>query len=200
MVYKKTGGRSVITQPVGMPDLSGFFDSANQLAKVSQLASGIGLDIRKREYNDAIRDAEIDGSTAGAVYVDGKLQPLVNFDYEKASGFVPDDRKKILDQYKKSAIRTYASAASVDIDLAADNALLDNPTDPNAIRGSLEGYLEGIEDLDPRLKSSLTAKATQSFGIAENRAFAAQQKEVKANTIAVNSKAYKNLTVEKSKL
>ena len=68
MAYKKTGGRSVTVQPTGMPDLSGFFESARQLEQVGNLASSIGTDIRKREYNDLLRQAEIDGETAGAVY------------------------------------------------------------------------------------------------------------------------------------
>ena len=68
MAYKKTGGRSVTVQPTGMPDLSGFFDAARQMQEIGNVANSIGTDIRRRKYNDLLRQAEVDGSTAGAVF------------------------------------------------------------------------------------------------------------------------------------
>jgi len=206
MAYKKTGGRSVAVQPTGMPDLSGFFESARQLEQVGNLASSIGTDIRKREYNDLLREAEIDGETAGAVYKKDKngqmvLQPLVNFDYGKATQtYSESDQKNIINAYKKSATRTYVSAASNDISLAAQNALDQNPDDPSGIRGALEGYLDGLSELDPQIRAALTPKAVQAFGIAENRALALQQKNVRQNSIYQNETAYKFLSEEKGKL
>ena len=206
MAYKKTGGRSVTVQPTGMPDLSGFFESARQLEQVGNIASSIGTDIRKREYNDLLRQAEIDGETSGAVYKKDKngqmtLQPLVNFDYGKATQtYNSSDQKAILDAYRKSATRTYVSAASNDISLAAQNALDQNPDDPNGIRGALEGYLDGLSELDPQIRSALTPKAVQAFGIVENRALALQQKNIKENSIYQNETAYKFLSEEKGKL
>jgi len=206
MAYKKTGGRSVTVQPTGMPDLSGFFDAARQMQEIGNVANSIGTDIRRREYNDLLRQAEVDGSTAGAVYKKDKngqmvLQPLVNFDYEKATQLYNEgDQKTILDAYRKSATRTYVSAASNDIDLAAENALDQNPDDPNGIRGALGGYLDGLSELDPQLRAALTPKAVQAFGVAENRAFALQQKNAKENAIYQNSSAYQALSVEKGKI
>lgn len=206
MAYQKTGGRSVTVQPTGMPDLSGFFEAARQMQEVGNLANSIGTDIRKREYNDLIRQAEIDGSTAGAVYKKDKngkmvLQPLVNFDYEKATQtYGKGDQQAVLDAYRKAAVRTYVSAASNDIDTAAQAALDKNPDDPNAIRGGLEGYLEGISDLDPQIRAALTPKAVQSFTVAENRALALQQKNAREDAIYQNSAAFQALSVEKGKL
>ena len=201
MAFKKTGGRTSFVQPTGMPDLSGFFDSARTMQEIGNLTNSIGTDIRKREYNDLIRQAEIDGSTAGAVFKDGKLQPLVNFDYAKATEtYSSSDQKNVLDAYRKSAIRTYVSAASNDIDLAAQTALDNNANDPDGVRGSFSGFIEGLEDLDPQIKSALMPKAVKAFGVAENRALAQQQKEAKEDSIYQNGQAFQALSVEKGKL
>ena len=206
MAYQKTGGRSVTVQPTGMPDLSGFFESARQMQEIGNLASSIGTDIRKREYNDLLRQAEIDGATSGAVYKKDKngkmvLQPLVNFDYEKATQTYSDvDQKTILEAYRKSAIRTYVSAAENDISSAAQNALDNNPNDPNGVRGAFDGFQESLLDLDPQVRAALMPKAVQLFGIAENRALAKQQQEAKENAIYQNSAAYQSKSVEKGKL
>ena len=201
MAFKKTGGRTSFVQPTGMPDLSGFFDSARTMQEIGNLTNSIGTDIRKREYNDLIRQAEIDGSTAGAVFKDGKLQPLVNFDYAKATEtYSSGDQKNVLDAYRKSAIRTYVSAASNDIDLAAQTALDNNGNDPDGVRGSFSGFIEGLEDLDPQIKSALMPKAVKAFGVAENRALAQQQKEAKDDSIFQNGEAFQALSVEKGKL
>lgn len=201
MAFKKTGGRASFVQPTGMPDLSGFFDSAKTMQEIGNLSNSIGTDIRKREYNDLIRQAEIDGSTAGAVFKDGKLQPLVNFDYAKATEtYSSGDQKNVLDAYRKSAIRTYVSAASNDIDLAAQTALDNNANDPDGVRGSFSGFIEGLEDLDPQIKAALMPKAVKSFGVAENRALAQQQKEAKEDSIYQNGEAFQALSVEKGKL
>ena len=61
MAFKKTSGQRVFAQPTGIPNLSGFKQAAAAYDQLAQTAMSIGTDIRKREYNDAIRQAEIDG-------------------------------------------------------------------------------------------------------------------------------------------
>lgn len=201
MAFQKTKGRGVFVKPVGMPDLSGFRAAAQSYQQVAQVATSIGTDIRKREYNDLIRQAEIDGKTAGAVFDDkGNLLPLTNFDYGKATQtFSEVDQKRILAEYKRAALTTYVSAASNDIARQADAALTANPNDPNAIRGALDGYLEGArDDLDPEVYAALAPKAVHSFGVAENRALAQQQKDAKEYAINTNTERFKALSNEKA--
>lgn len=201
MAFQKTKGRGVFVKPVGTPDLSGFRAVAKSYQDMAQVATSIGTDIRKREYNDLIRQAEIDGKTAGAVFDDkGNLVPLTNFDYGKATdAFNETDQKAIMAAYKKAALTTYVSAASNDINRQADASLIANPNDPNAIRGALDGYLEGArDDLDPEVYAALAPKAVHSFGIAENRALAQQQKDAKEYAINTNSARFKALSNEKA--
>ena len=117
MAFKKTGGRSTLVQPTGLPNFSGFKQAAASYNQIGELAYGIGLDDRKREFNQLIRQAEIDGKTAGVVYDEkGDLVPLTNFDYEKASQtFAESDQKQILATYRKAAVQTYVNAAALDI-------------------------------------------------------------------------------------
>lgn len=201
MAFQKTKGRGVFVKPVGTPDLSGFRAVAKSYQDMAQVATSIGTDIRKREYNDLIRQAEIDGKTAGAVFDDkGNLVPLTNFDYGKATdAFNETDQKAIMAAYKKAALTTYVSAASNDINRQADASLIANPNDPNAIRGALDGYLEGArDDLDPEVYAALAPKAVHSFGVAENRALAQQQKDAKQYAINTNSARFKALSNEKA--
>lgn len=201
MAFQKTKGRGVFVKPTGTPDLSGFRAVAQSYQDMARVATGIGLDMRKRQYNDLIRQAEIDGKTAGAVFdKQGNLVPLTNFDYGKAGdAFNETDKKGVLAAYKKAALTTYVSAASNDIIRQADVSLLNNPNDPNAIRGALDGYLEGArDDLDPEVYAALAPKAVHSFGVAENRALAQQQKEAKEYAINTNSERFRSLSTEKA--
>lgn len=179
MAFKKTGGRSALVQPTGLPNFSGFKQAAASYNQLGEMAYGIGLDDRKREFNQLIRQAEIDGKTAGVTYdADGNLIPLTNFDYAKASEtFADADKKQILDAYRKAAVQTYVNAASNDIDTAAEQSLLDNPNDPAAIRSSAQGYLQGIEDLDPEIYTALAPKVASAFQRVENRALGKQRQE-----------------------
>ena len=68
MAYRKTAGRSNLVQPTGLPNFSGFKQAAASYGQIGDLAYGIGLDDRKREFNQLIRQAEIDGRTAGVSY------------------------------------------------------------------------------------------------------------------------------------
>ena len=109
MAFQKTKSRGVFVKPTGTPDLSGFRAVAQSYQDMARVATGIGLDMRKRQYNDLIRQAEIDGKTAGAVFdKEGNLVPLTNFDYGKASdAFNETDKKGVLAAYKKAALTTY---------------------------------------------------------------------------------------------
>ena len=79
-----------------MPNFSGFKQAAASYNQIGELAYGIGLDDRKREFNQLIRQAEIDGKTAGVVYDEKGDLVLTNFDYEKASQtFAESDQKQI---------------------------------------------------------------------------------------------------------
>lgn len=193
MAFKKTQGQKAFVSPAGMPDLSGFKQAAQTFSGLAQDAYNIGLDERKRQYNDLIRQAEIDGKTAGVTYDDdNNLVPLTNFDYGKEASLYSDaERKGVLDVYRRSAIQTYVSAASNDIRINADQALSANPNNPDAVRGALEGQLDSLNDLDSDIAASLIPKAVAEFTIAENRALAQQQKEAKDFSVQQNSDAFK---------
>ena len=171
MAFQKGKGRQVFVKPVGMPDLSGFREVANQYNQLSQSAMSIGTDIRKREYNDAIRQAEIDGKTAGVTYdQENNLVPLTNLDYGKESSlYSSSEQRNVLDVYRKAAITSYVSAASNDIRIAASQAYSESPNDPDKIRGSLSGYMQGLQKLDSEIYQSLAPKAVAEFTIAENK-------------------------------
>ena len=199
MAFKKTTQRGASISPTGMPDLSGFRQSANAFDQLSQLAYGIGTQERQREYNSAIRQAEIDGQTAGVTYDEkGNLVPLTNLDYGKAAALhSPEDQDKVLQQYRKAAINTYVSAAINDIDDAATQALIANPNDPDGIRGAYEGHFNELRDtLDPEIFAKLAPRAEAAFMKAENRALAAQQEQAEKDAIAILTKEYSNNMVE----
>ena len=192
MAFRKTAGRSNLVQPSGIPDFSGFKQAASTFNQIGELAYGIGLDDRKRQYNQLIRQAEIDGKTAGVVYdEEGKLVPLTNLDYAKAAEtFAESDKQAILQTYKKAAVQTYVNAAANDINDAASKALIDNPDDPSAIRSSASGYLSGISDLDPEIYTALAPKVAAAFQTAENQALAKQQDEARNYAVQQAEKAF----------
>ena len=198
MAFKKTGGRSALVQPTGLPNFSGFKQAAASYNQIGELAYGIGLDDRKREFNQLIRQAEIDGKTAGVVYDEqGNLVPLTNFDYAKAGKtYAEADQKQILSTYRKAAVQTYVNAAANDINSAAAQALIDNPNDPAAIRSSAQGYLQGIEDLDDEIYTALAPKVASAFTRVENQALAQQRSDEIAYAVDQGTKAYNQNAIE----
>lgn len=188
MAFKPTSGRSVFTQPTGTPDLSGFKNAAAQYQSLSKMAFNIGTDIRTSQYNDAIRQAEIDGKTSGVKYEKDengqwKLQPLINFDYAKATSmYSKGEQEGVLRAYREAAIGSYVSAAVNDISNAANQALEANKSNPDGVRGAFDGYLKGMSNLDPEIFAHLAPKAEAAFMEAENRALAQQQKDVEAQS------------------
>lgn len=198
MAFRKTGGRSKLVQPTGLPNFSGFKQAAASYNQIGEMAYGIGLDDRKRQYNQLIRQAEIDGKTAGVVYDEqGNLVPLTNFDYAKASEtFAESDRSAILQTYRKAAVQTYVNAASNDINDSATKALIDNPNDPSAIRSSASGYLSGISDLDSEIYTALAPKVTAAFTKAENQALAQQRQEEIEYAVSQGTSAFNQNAIE----
>ena len=198
MAYKKTPGRSNLVQPNGMPNFSGFKQAAASYNQIGDLAYGIGLDDRKREFNQLIRQAEIDGKTAGVAYDEnGDLVPLTNFDYAKASETLAEsDQKQILATYRKAAVQTYVNAAANDINDAASKALIDNPNDPAAIRSSAQGYLQGLGDLDEEIFTALAPKVASAFTRVENQALAQQRSDEIEYAVAQGTSAFNQNAIE----
>ena len=198
MAYRKTPGRSNLVQPNGMPNFNGFKQAAAAYNQIGELAYGIGLDDRKREFNQLIRQAEIDGKTAGVAYDEnGDLVPLTNFDYAKASETLAEsDQKQILATYRKAAVQTYVNAAANDINDAASKALIDNPNDPAAIRSSAQGYLQGLGDLDEEIYTALAPKVASAFTRVENQALAQQRSDEIEYAVSQGTSAFNQNAIE----
>ncbi len=181
-----------------MPNFSGFKQAAAAYNQIGELAYGIGLDDRKREFNQLIRQAEIDGKTAGVVYDEqGNLVPLTNFDYAKAGETLAEsDQKQILATYRKAAVQTYVNAAANDINDAASKALIDNPNDPAAIRSSAKGYLQGLGDLDEEIYTALAPKVASAFTKVENQALAQQRADEIEYAVSQGTSAFNQNAIE----
>lgn len=191
MAFKKTGMGSVQVTPVGMPDLSGYKNFAKALESTAQSVGSIGTSMRKREFTEALLQAEIDGKTAGVTYdKDGNLTPLINLDYGVASNyFGSNDARNLQLAFEKNAIASYALAIGNDSNSAANNALSLNPNNPNAIRASFDGYLKGLEDMPDKVRNAVMPNIVSNFMEAENRAKAAQIQQVRADQEASATEA-----------
>ena len=187
MAFKKTGLGSVKVSPVGMPDLSGYKSFAKSVETVSENLGSIGTSLRKREFTEAMLQAEIDGKTAGVTYdKDGNLVPLKNLNYGVADSFFGDnDARNLQLQYEQNAIASYALAISNDSNKAANTALFNNPSDPNAVRASLDGYLLGLEEMPDSVKAAVMPQITANFTQAENQARAGQIQKVRSDQEAI---------------
>ena len=183
MAFKKTEQSSVRVTPVGMPDLSGYKSFAKAIEDTAQNIGSIGTSMRKREFTEALLQAEIDGKTSGVTYdKDGNLAPLTNLNYGVADKwFGSNDARNLQLAYEKNAISSYALAIQLDSNKAANLALSNNPKDPNAIRASLDGYLEGLGDMPDKVRNSVLPAITSSFVEAENRAKAAQIQQARSD-------------------
>ena len=184
MAYQPTRGRKAFVSPTGMPDLSGYRQLAKSFTDVGEAAYTIGSDIRQREFNDAIIQAELDGKTAGATYdKDGNLVPLTNLDYGKSAEIFGTASQKAVEQaYRKSALQTYAQSIGVAANAAANTAFQNNPTDPEAVRGSMLGFLDGLSVPD-EVKQQVTPRIVAEFTAAESQSRAGQAKMVRENAI-----------------
>ena len=187
MAFKKTGLGSVKVSPVGMPDLSGYKSFAKSVETVSENLGSIGTSLRKREFTEAMLQAEIDGKTAGVTYdKDGNLVPLKNLNYGVADSFFGDnDARNLQLQYEQNAIASYALAISNDSNKSANTALLNNPNDPNGVRASLAGYLEGLGEMPDSVRAAVMPQITANFTQAENQARAGQIQKVRSDQEAI---------------
>lgn len=191
MVFQKTKGRSVFTQPVGMPDLSGFKQAARSYQQLGSLITEFGTEIRKRDYNDAIRQAEVDGKSAGTKYVkdengEWKLAPLVNLDYSKSVQHLPKaDQEGVLKAYREAAVGAYTARAINDINFAAGQSYGNNRNNPGGIRSEMNGYIQGLKEQVPdEVFVQLAPKVEAAFLASENKAFAQQQIDADAAAVA----------------
>ena len=198
MAFRKTSGRSSFVQPTGIPDFSGFKAAASAYEDAANTAYNIGLEGRKREFNGLIRQAEIDGKTAGVTYDEqGNLVPLTNFDYAKASEtYSENDQKQILRTYRKAAIQSYVNASVNDINDAATQSLIANPDDPEKIRSAGSGYLAGLQDLDEEIYTALAPKVDAAFKKVANQALAQQRDNSIKLAVAESEKALKANSTE----
>ena len=179
MAFQKTKGRGVFVQPTGMPNLSGFSQAAAEYSNIAKLGMSIGTNERQKEFNDAIREAEIQGKTSGVKRdADGNLEPLVNFEYAKAAEMYSDKEKDaVLKAYKTAAIGAYTSQAVSGIYSAANESYLANSNDPDAIEASMQGYMSSLSKMDQDIYLKLAPKAEAAFLEVKNRAAAKQQQE-----------------------
>ena len=186
MAFKKTQGRQVYVSPVGLPDLSGFREAARQYSNMSQFAMSVGTDIRHREFNDAIVEAEIAGKTNGVKYQinpetgQKELAPLVNLNYTQANNLATDKEREIVaDVYRKAAVSAYTASAVNDIESQAELSLINNPSDPDAIMADFSGALSGLQkSVEPEVFQALAPKAEAAYIKARNKAVAQLQKNV----------------------
>lgn len=204
MAFQRTKGRSVFTQPTGMPDLSGFKSAANAYQQLGQSITQFGTEIRNRDYKNAIRQAEIDGKTAGVKYTKDengqwKLSPLVNLDYSEAvKGLPASDGNKVLQAHREAAVASYVAAAVNDINSSANIAYTKHKNDPDQVRAEMNGYAEGLREQlnDDSIFAQLAPKIESAFLSAENQAFAQQQKETEEAGIASLKKSFNNTSLE----
>ena len=190
MAYQKTRGRSVTVSPTGMPDLSGYKQFAGTIDRLSDITMSIGADIRSQEFNDMLIQAEKEGRTAGVRYdKDGNLVPLVDTTYASAMKAFGTEEQRVLQQaYKKSAISTYSAQLAIDAGSAADVALTQTPTNPDAINGAARGYLESLQDdLDPDVFNAIAPRVNAEFQTRVGRARAGLLEETRKNTIETHT-------------
>ncbi len=200
MAFKKTGMGRVKVSPVGMPDLSGYKSFAKSVEIASENLGSIGTSLRKREFTEAMLQAEIDGKTAGVTYdKDGNLVPLKNLNYGVADSFFGDnDARNLQLQYEKNAIASYALAISNDSNKYANIALQNNPNNPNGVRASLDGYLEGIiGEMPDSVRVAVMPEITANFTQAENQARAGQIQKVRSDQEAI---ALESIDINSKKL
>ncbi len=173
MVFKKTEGLSTRVRPNGMPDLSGYKAAAAQYDRISDVMYGLGADMRRADFNEAILEAEAAGRTAGATYdADKNLVPLTNLDLSEAiesQVFGNSEKSALRAAYRKAALSTYAANINLDAKTVATNALMNNPGEPDAVRGALDGYIQnlGVEDevlahVMPNIVAQFTAAESQA--------------------------------------
>jgi hypothetical protein len=172
MAFKKTGMGNVQVSPVGMPDLSGYKSFAKSVNAVSDDLYSIGSSMRKREFTEALLEAEIDGKTAGVKFdEEGNLVPLTNLNYGKADKFFgTNDARNLQLEFRKNAIASYALAISNDANRYANNSFANNPENPERVRADFDGYLEGLGEIPEDVRNAIMPTVTAQFVQAENQA------------------------------
>ncbi len=199
MVFKPTQGRQYYSKEYGVIDISGQVAMAKAVqgfaSDVTQASFKVANKVADDNYNQAVRQAEADGKTNAVVrnQQTGEIEPFVNLDYTKANdGFMTDAQRDSVKQvWRDAAFQTYASSVGNDAVADANRVFIENKTDPDAIRGALNGKLESLQEtLDPTLFALVEPKITAAYKAAENKAFAGQQIATNERANVENSTAF----------
>lgn len=199
MVFKPTQGRQYYSKEYGVIDVSGQVAMAKAIQQigsdVTQSTLKYAESVADDNYNQAVRQAEADGKTNAVVrnQETGEIEPFVNLDYTKANdGFMTNDQRESVKQtWRDAAFQTYASSVGNDAVADANRVFIENKTDPDAVRGALNGKLESLQGtLDPTLFALVEPKITAAYKAAENKAFAGQQIATNERANVENSTAF----------
>ena len=200
MAYQKTKGRGVFVQPVGVADLSGFRAYANSLGQLSDVTNKLAISSAQNQYNEMIIQAEKDGRTAGVKYVKDEngnrvLAPLVDTSYASAAKIANvNDRRKIEEMFRKTAVDTYASQLALDAGDVADASYAQNPQDPQAIDAAFEGFIDGLrDDLDADTIAAVLPRVAAEFKTRVSKANAGRIEQVKKDQVETNLRSINNL-------
>lgn len=196
MAYQPTKGRSVSLQQTGGPDLSGFRSAAQSYQKIADVAYGVGSSIRSQNLNKLILDAEAEGRTAGATYdKNGNLIPLTNLNVSDAiesQVFGTSEKEALRQAYKSAAIKTYAASVGNDTKRFVNNLYNQNLANPDAIRGGLDGYINGL-GVNEEIISYVRPMIEAEFVTKENQAKANLTKITNANNEKQNLEHIDNI-------
>lgn len=187
--------------------MQGLRQMGAALNAAGDIATRIGEEKVETDYTDrfnvAFQEAQNRGLSQEAMYEiteDGRqvLKPFVPTSLDDiTAGFRKGDVFKIQQAYTDLAEETYINALVVDAEDVAENALNNNPANPEGIMKAFQSFLEGLENSDDANLELINKAKTEIFKVFSgkiNRSNHAKLNIERKDTLETNLKRFNHLT------
>ena len=164
MAFQPTKQRKFGVSPVNVSGSTGYRNMANAFLNVGKAFNQVAQAKRETDFSNAMLDAETAGMSA--VKRDektGNLIPINNLDWDSGLTFT-EDRNRVEEAYRKTAITAYSTALKNDANEFAGKLYAENFQKPDAIKAARDAFmLKQKQELPPEVYNNIEAHIESSF-------------------------------------
>jgi len=164
MAYQPTRQNQFGVSPVNTSRGTGYRDLANSFSNIGKAFNQVAQARRETQFSNAMIDAESAGMSAVKRDEEtGKLIPINNLDWDSGLEFT-EDRNRVEQAYKKTAITAYSTALKNDANAFAGQLYSENFQKPDAIKSASDAFmLKQQQELPPEVFAKIQPHIESSF-------------------------------------
>jgi len=181
MAYQPTRQNKFGVSPIGTVKATGIRDMANAFTNIGKAFNQVSQARRETQFSNAMIEAESAGISAVTRDENGNLAPLNNLNWDSGLEFT-EDRNRVEQAFKKTAITAYSTALKNDANKFAGELFSENISNPDGIiKGSEAFMLKQQQELPEEVFTKIAPHIESSFLQSINQARMNQIKIQKEN-------------------